>query len=307
MPIAQKRNDRYQTVPRWMMTATAVGLCLMMGAQKAKAEDAAVVAPAPDKPKVLSVPLAVTMAPGAITNQKIEAPEAVPAPAPIPDAPAPLQSGLVQSMMPTQVVAAAESASSAEPVATASVTDENYYAAPRPSLQIIQDDENTVNDLRAALSPRPPLIYSSEMPVRIDAQHLSYDDVAETVTATGNVEVVQDDKILRADKIVYNQKTDTVAASGNVTLLDDKGDVSYAEYAELTGNMKTGYIKGLLALLVDGSRFTAAEARHEDGNTTTMTNASYTPCEVCEENPEPIWQIKADKVVHDKEEKPIKY
>ena len=307
MPIAQKRNDRYQTMPRWMMTATAVGLCLMMGAQKAKAEDAAVVAPTPDKPKVLSVPLAVTMAPGAITNQKIEAPEAVPAPAPIPDAPAPLQSGLVQSMMPTQVVAAAESASSAEPVATASVTDENYYAAPRPSLQIIQDNENTVNDLRAALSPRPPLIYSSEMPVRIDAQHLSYDDVAETVTATGNVEVVQDDKILRADKIVYNQKTDTVAASGNVTLLDDKGDVSYAEYAELTGNMKTGYIKGLLALLVDGSRFTAAEARHEDGNTTTMTNASYTPCEVCEENPEPIWQIKADKVVHDKEEKSIKY
>src|SRR5690606_34236500 len=74
-----------------------------------------------------------------------------------------------------------------------------------------------------------------------------------------------------------------------------------------TGNMKSGYIKGLLSMLEDGSRFTAAEARHEDGNKTTMTEASYTPCEVCEENPDPVWQIKADKVVHDKAEKSIKY
>ncbi|HEX2753263.1 MAG TPA: LPS assembly protein LptD, partial [Alphaproteobacteria bacterium] len=303
MPFAQKSNRAFYTPPRWMMTATAVGLCLMMGAHNARAEDD--VPAKHDKPKVLSVPLAVMMAPGAVTNQK---PSPVMTPAAItgvlPETIA--DPSVPEASLSAEATVVEETAPAAATSEQAAAADSEYYAAPRPSLQIIYD-EDAHEDLVAAAAPRPPLIYSKDMPIRIDAEHLSYDDVAKVVTATGNVEVVQGDKILRADQIVYNQNTDTVAATGNVTMLDDKGDVSYADYAEMTGNMKNGYIKGLLALLKDGSRFTAAEARHEDGNQTTMTDASYTPCEVCEENPEPIWQIKADKVVHDKEEKSIKY
>lgn len=265
-------------MPRALMAATAMSLCLMLAAQTARAEEM----PAQEKPKVLSVPLAVMMAPGAIT-----------------------------SLPPKEVVEAEVNTLPEEPPLAKSMQPEsapieNVAVAERPSLQIIEM-RGDAPDLLAAAAPRPPLVYSEEVPVMIDANHLSYDDVAKTVTATGNVEVVQAGKILRADQIVYNQNTDTVAATGNVTLLDDRGDVHYAEYAEMTGNIKNGYIKGLLSMLEDGSRFTATEARHEDGNKTTMTEASYTPCEVCEENPEPVWQIKADKVVHDKAEKSIKY
>jgi LPS-assembly protein len=152
-----------------------------------------------------------------------------------------------------------------------------------------------------------PLDFSSDEPVNIAAKELTHDEAGQAVTATGNVELVQGGKILRADKIVYNLGTDVVSAIGNVALLDENGDVHTAEYAELSGDLKNGYVQGLLSMLADGSRFTAAEARREDGRRTTMTAGSYTPCKVCEEKPNPIWQIKADKVEHDLEDRSIKY
>lgn len=144
-------------------------------------------------------------------------------------------------------------------------------------------------------------------PVKFESKQLSHDDEKQTVTAIGDVELVQGERIIRADKMVYHLDTDSVEAIGNVSLLDEKGNVTFSEYATLTTDLKNGFIQGLLAMLADGSRFTALEAKRENGNKTTLTEATYTPCHVCEADPHPLWQIKADKVVHDEAEKTIKY
>lgn len=144
-------------------------------------------------------------------------------------------------------------------------------------------------------------------PVNFQSKQLSHDDEKQTVTAIGDVELVQGEKILRADKMVYHLDTDTVEAIGNVSLLDDMGNVSFAEYVSLNKSMKDGFVHSLLALLADGSRFTAAEAKREGGTKMTLTDASYTPCKVCEADPKPLWQIKADKVVHDAADHSVKY
>jgi LPS-assembly protein len=147
----------------------------------------------------------------------------------------------------------------------------------------------------------------SSKPVNFQSKQLSHDDEKQTVTAIGDVELIQGDRILRADKMVYHLDTDTVEAIGNISLLDEYGNVSFAEYVTLSKDMKDGFIHSLLSLLADGSRFTATEARRENGVKTTMTDASYTPCKVCETDPKPLWQIKADKVVHNEETKSIDY
>lgn len=157
----------------------------------------------------------------------------------------------------------------------------------------------------AALSS--PLQYSPKLPVNFQAKQLSHDDEQQTVTAIGDVELEQGGKILHADKMVYNLATDTVSAIGNVSLLEEDGSIHFAEYVELNRNMKDGFIQGLLSLLADGSRFTAAEAKREGGVKTTMTEAAYTPCKVCEDDPNPLWQIKADKVVYDQEKRDVSY
>ena len=148
---------------------------------------------------------------------------------------------------------------------------------------------------------------TSDEPVNFQSKQLSHDDEKQTVTALGDVELVQGDRILRADKMVYHLDTDTVEALGNVSLMDEQGNVSFAEYVSLNKSMKDGFIHSLLALLADGSRFTAAEAKREGGTKMTLTDATYTPCKVCEADPHPLWQIKADKVIHDANEHTVKY
>ncbi len=143
--------------------------------------------------------------------------------------------------------------------------------------------------------------------VDFSADHVTYDDPAQTVTATGNVDMLQDGQHLRADEISYAIGTDKVAAKGNVVLTMPNGDVHRAEQLELTEKMRSGVIKGMLSKLTDGSRFTASEGIRQAGVRTTMRDATYTPCKVCETNPKPLWQIKADKVVHDEVNKSIKY
>jgi LPS-assembly protein len=155
----------------------------------------------------------------------------------------------------------------------------------------------------AAAQPIKP----SKDPVNFQSKQLSHDETAQTVTAIGDVELTQGQKILRADKMVYHLDTDTVQAIGNVSLLDDEGDVHFAEYVELTKDMKNGFVQGLLSLLADGSRFTATEGRRENGTKTTMTDAAYTACRVCEADPRPLWQIRADKVVHDETDHSVSY
>lgn len=159
----------------------------------------------------------------------------------------------------------------------------------------------------AALTSEIPMGGRGGQPVEIQAKQLSHDEKTNTVTASGDVEATQGNMILHADQIVYKLDDDTVAAIGNVSLLDENGDVHFAEYIELSGDMKNGYVQGLLSMLADGSRFTATEGRREDGVKTTMTDASYTPCKVCETDPKPLWQIKADKVIHDSKEKTVEY
>lgn len=148
----------------------------------------------------------------------------------------------------------------------------------------------------------------SDLPVQFAAKSLTHDDEAQTVTAIGDVELVQDKQVLRADKMVYYLAEDRVAAIGNVSLLDEKGDVHFMEYAEMRNHMKDGVVQGLLSMLADGSRFTAVEAkRTEGGRKTSMKDATYTMCKVCETDPHPLWQIKADSVSHDTEDKTVRY
>lgn len=143
--------------------------------------------------------------------------------------------------------------------------------------------------------------------VDFSADSVTYNDPEQIVLAMGNVEMLQDGQHLRADQVSYAINADKVEAQGNVVLTTPEGDVHRADKVELTEQMRSGMIKGMLSKLTDGSRFTASEGMRQAGVRTVMKDATYTPCKVCETDPHPLWQIKADKVVHDEVNKTVKY
>ncbi len=149
----------------------------------------------------------------------------------------------------------------------------------------------------------------SQSPVDLQADALSHDDGGQIVTASGDVVLEQDGRVVKANQIVYNLAADTVVATGNVEFIEINGDKHYGERFEFNNALKDGFVEGLKTFLIDGSRFKASNGRHESGTKTVMKDAFYTPCEACKVDPDaaPLWQIRASEVEHDKEKKRITY
>lgn len=153
------------------------------------------------------------------------------------------------------------------------------------------------------------LAVSEDAPVDLVADTLENDEKNQIVTAIGNVEMVQQGRILKADRVSYNLATDTVRAEGNVVLNEPSGETYFADVVELTDEMKDGFATGIRGLLADGARFSASEGQRIGGTRLVMADATYTACEPCKDNPEkpPVWQLAASEVIHDQEEQRIIY
>jgi LPS-assembly protein len=159
----------------------------------------------------------------------------------------------------------------------------------------------------AALAQQPSIAVSKN-PVLITADQVTYDRDLGVVVANGHVEVSQDDRVLRADTLTYNERTKTVTASGNVALVDTSGSVAFADYMEVTDDLKNGVIHNIKMLLNDKSRIAAVQASRK-GPTDEFNKGVYSPCRPCAKDPlsPPIWQLKSRRIVHDNDAHDIVY
>ena len=141
------------------------------------------------------------------------------------------------------------------------------------------------------------------------ADELVHDEATDTIIASGNVEVAQGERVLRARRIHYSQRDGVVTASGDVALQEPDGDVLFAESVELTGDLRSGVIHRLSVLMADDARIVAGGARRIDGNRTVMRKAVFSPCALCPDEPArpPLWQLKAGTVVHDETDRDLTY
>lgn len=136
--------------------------------------------------------------------------------------------------------------------------------------------------------------------ILFQADEVDYDTNTKIVTARGHVEIVDEDRTLIADQVSYDQTNDIVLAKGHVILMDGKGNVSFINEVKLTDKMRNGTLQGFGALIGDNGRLVASNAERS-GPVTVAYNAAYTPCQICVQQGRttPVWQVKADRVVHD--------
>ena len=144
-------------------------------------------------------------------------------------------------------------------------------------------------------------------PVVLTADAISYASDAELVTARGNVELSQGGRTLLTDLISYDIGAGTVTAMGNIILIEPTGDAIFADALELDDQLKDGFVDGVGVLLDDDTRIAAVQGVRSDGERTTLDRAVYSPCEVCEDGGDPLWQIKAERVVHDSVSRTVAY
>lgn len=176
-----------------------------------------------------------------------------------------------------------------------------------PNFTVINDQSAGKSKLKFA--PRP---ISDDQPVLLNADNIEYDRETSTVIASGRVEVSQGETVLIADRVTYHQKTGRVMAVGNVSVLEPTGHVYFAEQVELVQMLRAGAIKQFKARMSDNSLFAANEAFQPNDKRVQLKQAVYSPCYVagCENplgNKTPLWQLRANDVLHDKERKRVVY
>ncbi len=150
---------------------------------------------------------------------------------------------------------------------------------------------------------------SGNQPVTFSANQVEYDRTHGLVITIGNVEAWQNDTVLRADRIVFNRNTGTAAASGDVVLLEPDGQVLFADYAEVTHDMRDAVLKGMRARLAENGKLAANGARRFGGVLNELSKVVYSPCNLCRDNPKepPLWQIRASSAIQDLQHKRIEY
>jgi len=147
------------------------------------------------------------------------------------------------------------------------------------------------------------------LPIHLSADEMSFDQETGLVKATGNVEIINGPRRLLANSITYNQKTELVTASGNIQLFEPGGEIIFGQHMKVSDDLRDAVIETIAVILADKARIAAVGARRSAGNITEMRKGVYSPCNLCKDDPSkaPLWQLKAVKIIHDKNNKTIEY
>jgi len=147
--------------------------------------------------------------------------------------------------------------------------------------------------------------------INLAADQITYNAETGQIRAIGHVYIERDGYTLQAGEVLYNEKTGAAEAFGAVTLTTPSGDRIFAPKIILEDVLKRAFVEDIRLLMTDGAQVRAVSGtRDAASGITTMERAVYSPCKVCAVEggeKQPLWQIKAVKVVHDKKKRRLYY
>lgn len=123
--------------------------------------------------------------------------------------------------------------------------------------------------------------------------------------ATGNVEISHSGTTLRAQQVTYNKAADTLSVSGPIYILQEDGTAISADFAQLSGDLKTGLLQSARLVFAEQLQIAAAEINQVEGRYTQFYKTVASSCKICADNPTPLWEIRAQKITHDDEERQL--
>ncbi|MGN6363751.1 LPS-assembly protein LptD [Asticcacaulis taihuensis] len=135
----------------------------------------------------------------------------------------------------------------------------------------------------------------------------SDDDVT---TAVGSVELRQNGRTIRADKVISNSVTGVTTAEGHTQTLNEDGSVQFSDKITYDDNMQSGYSENFASIGRDNSKVFARRLEQVSPDINRLTNVIYTPCALCVKNGEtqdPTWSIEASQITQRKDKKMVFY
>ncbi|MEM9970455.1 MAG: LPS assembly protein LptD [Pseudomonadota bacterium] len=149
-----------------------------------------------------------------------------------------------------------------------------------------------------------PLIVAAQTPASLVADSIDVDPSGR-VTARGNVVIQFEGTRLTANSVTYDQTGDALTFGGPITVTQPSGDVFTASNATLDRTLRNGVLASARLVLDRQLQLAASRITREGGRYTTLDRVVASSCEVCFDRPVPLWDIRADRVIHDTEERQL--
>ena len=128
-------------------------------------------------------------------------------------------------------------------------------------------------------------------------------DPSGRLTATGDVEVFYEDTRLRAAEVIYDRATDRLTVVGPITIVEADGTVLLADEARLSPGLRDGLLTSARIVLDQQLQRAANQIARVGGRYVTLDRVVASSCRVCAENPRPLWEIRARRVIQDMQER----
>ncbi len=129
-------------------------------------------------------------------------------------------------------------------------------------------------------------------------------DGNDRLIASGNVEAYYQGARLSASQIIYNQTTDRLTISGPIIIKSPDGTILTAERADLDPQLENGILQSARLVLDEQLQLVANQIDRSEGRYSQLYKTAVTSCQVCG-NKAPLWDIRAERVVHDTEEQQL--
>jgi LPS-assembly protein len=143
-------------------------------------------------------------------------------------------------------------------------------------------------------------------PATLIADRIDFDRASEVIRAEGGVEIFYEGVRLRAGSILYDRQADRLEVAGPITLTEPDGRaVVFAEFAELSADLRDGILRSARLVLNEQLQIAATEIERSGGRYTQLYQGVASSCEICADNPVPLWEIRAQRVIHDRLEQQL--
>jgi LPS-assembly protein len=147
----------------------------------------------------------------------------------------------------------------------------------------------------------PVTASAQQSPSTLLADVISYDANADRLIASGNVEVLVDGRVIRAQEIVFYNQLGQLEAKGPLTITQTDGTVITADAITLDENVQSGLVQGARIVLAENFQIAANELRQISPSKTAIYKGVASGCVVCGTNETPLWLVRAERILRDQE------
>ncbi|MDK3016385.1 LPS-assembly protein LptD [Pseudodonghicola flavimaris] len=156
-----------------------------------------------------------------------------------------------------------------------------------------------------SLPPAPAIASETEVTPAMLVADSVFITPERRLVAEGHVEAFQGDTRLSASKITFDRETGRLDIEGPIRI--DQGDnmTVLADAAELDRELQNGLLQGARMVFDQQVQLASLQMMRVGGRYTQLYKTTVTSCHVCGDGRPPLWQIRAQSVTHDQQERQL--